>query len=276
MTWRNIGSAKESLFTRLDFRSKLALLLVATCLAFLWESPKLTGALALTMLLLCLLARIQLDDVSRTLLIMLPFYAILLLTHGFFNTYVGRTTLWVAPANWWWIGGKLRLTAEGLAYGVMVIFRTLTLILTIPLVIFTTDLSTLIVGLVRMRVPYRVAFVFSATLRFLPLWFQEIQAIQEAQRLRGLAVESMNWLKRVLVYSRIAVPLILGALTRSQQIEVALAARAFSGSPKRTYLHESTLHAADYAVLFLCSSVLLVAVWLRVTTGLGHFGPAGL
>jgi len=276
MTWRTIGSVRKSPFTQLDFRSKLMIMFLATFLAFLWESPTLMGGLALLIAVLCLIAGIRLSYLGNVLRLMLPFYGLLLVTHGFWNTNVGRTPVWITPAAWWLIGGKLRLTVEGLAYGFMVIFRTLTLVLVIPLVIFTTDLNALIVGLVRIRVPYKIAFVFSATLRFVPLLFEEIRAIAEAQRLRGLAVEKMNLLKRLRVYSRIAVPLILGAMTRSQQIEVVLAAKAFSGSPDRTYRHESSLRAADYIVLVLCFGALLAALLLRVTTGLGRFGLPGL
>jgi len=125
---------------------------------------------------------------------------------------------------------------------------------------------------VRMRVPYKIAFVFSATLRFVPLLFDQIQSIIEAQRLRGLALEKMSLLKRVAVYSRIAVPLIVGAMSRSQQVEIVLASKAFSGSPERTYLHESVLRRADWAVLMLCAGILLAALVLRVTMGLGSFG----
>ena len=275
MTWRTIASVRGSAFTRLDFRSKLMILLAVTFLAFLWESPVLTGALALLIGILCLAARIRVSYLANVLRLMLPFYAILLLTHGFLNTRVGQTPLWTAPGAWWLIGGRLSLTAEGLLYGFVVIFRTLALVLVIPLVIFTTDLNALIVGLVRMRVPYKVAFVFSATLRFVPLLLGQIQAIIEAQRLRGLALEEMNVLKRVRVYSRIAVPLILSAMTKSQQVEVVLAARAFSGSPHRTYVHQSSLRAADYAVVMLCVGVLLAAAVLRVAAGVGRFGPMG-
>jgi len=276
MTLQTIGSVRESLFSQLDFRSKLMILVTATFLAFLWESPILTGALALLVLILCLVARIRPAYLGHILRIMLPFYAILLAAHGFGNTNVGRTAVWIAPEAWWLIGGKLKLTVEGLAYGLMTIFRTLTLILVIPLVIFTTDLNTLIAGLVRIRVSYKVAFVFSATLRFVPLLLQGINSIIEAQRLRGLALEKMNLLRRLVVYSRIAVPLILGAMAESQQIEVVLAARAFSGSSKRTYLHEISLRPGDYAVLAVCGIVLAIAILLRVTTGLGRFSVPGL
>jgi energy-coupling factor transport system permease protein len=275
MTWRTIGSLRESPFAQLDFRSKLMVMFVATFLAFLWESPALTAALALLSLILCLVAGIRLSYVGRLLRIMLPFYVILLITHGIWNTSVGRTPVWVAPDTWWLIGGTLQVTAEGLAYGFMVIFRTLTLMLVIPPVIFTTELNELIVGLVRVRIPYKIAFVFSATLRFVPLLWEDIETITEAQRLRGLALEKMNLLQRLRVYSRIAVPLILGAMTRSQQIDVVLASKAFSGSPDRTYLHESSLRTVDYAVLVLSLGVLVAAVVLRATTGLGRFGLPG-
>jgi energy-coupling factor transport system permease protein len=272
MSWRSIGSARASPFTRLDLSSKLAIALLATGLAFLWEDPRLMTGLALGVVLLCLLARIRPSYLWRVLLVLLPFCVIVLLTQGLWNTAVGRTPLWGTPANWPLVGGRLTLTSEGLAYGAMVILRTLTLILVIPLAIFTTDLNALTVGLVRMHVPFKVAFVFTATLRFIPMLFGEIQSITDAQRLRGLALEKMNVGQRLVVYSRIAVPLILGAMTRSQQTEVALAARAFSGSAKRTYLHESRMRAVDWLVIGLSAGLLVAAVVLRFTTGLGRFG----
>ncbi|NLE76309.1 MAG: energy-coupling factor transporter transmembrane protein EcfT, partial [Chloroflexi bacterium] len=133
----------------------------------------------------------------------------------------------------------------------------------------------LIVGLIRVRVPYKVAFVFASTLRFVPLILGEIQAIIEAQQLRGLDVEKMGLPQRLRIYARIAVPLILGALVRSQQVEVVLASRAFSGSPDRTYLHESHLHRADYLALALAALALVAAVTAFLGWGIGSFaGPA--
>jgi len=275
MTWRRFGSVGESRFGRLDFRSKLMVMAAATALAFLWESPTLNGLLTLSVLGLCLLARIRLSYLSHVLRLMLPFYVLLLLTHGIWNTNVGRTVLWTAPQGWWLIGGSIQLTLEGLVYGLMIIFRTLTLVLVIPLVVLTSSLDELIVGLVRIRVPYKVAFVFSATLRFVPLLLQEIQTITEAQRLRGLALEKMNLLQRLRVYSRIAVPLLLGAMTKSQQLDTVLAAKAFSGSPDRTYLHEHTMGTADRLVVVLGVAAIATALALRATTGIGGFQLPG-
>jgi len=275
VTFQPFGlTVRHSFFSRLDFRPKLAIMFVATFLAFLWDSPVMTGLLALAVVLMCLAAGISVDYLWRMGLIMLPFFGLLLLTHGFLNTYVGRTVLWSAPEDWPLVGGWLQLTSEGLLYGLMVIFRTVTLILVIPLVIFSTELDELVVGLVDIRVPYKAAFVLASTLRFVPLLLGEIQSIIEAQRLRGLEMEKMGIVRRLRIYSRIAVPLILGALVRSQQIEVVLASRAFSGTPERTYLHETSLHAVDYVVLAGAGIVAVGAVVALLFFGIGRFhGP---
>jgi energy-coupling factor transport system permease protein len=164
------------------------------------------------------------------------------------------------------------MSVEGVLYAINVVFKTLTMTLVIPLGVFTTDVNTMVVGLVKARIPYKLAFIFSSTLRFFPLLFEEVQSIIEAQRLRGLAFEEMGPIRRVRVYAKVAVPLILGAMVKSQMLEVVLQSKAFSGSPDRTYLHESKLGTGDYA-LFACSGLLLVAaVVAYVVWGVGRFG----
>jgi energy-coupling factor transport system permease protein len=202
---------------------------------------------------------------------MWPFFILLLLTHGFLNTYVARTVIWSAPAGWPVVGNWLQLSVEGLLYGLMIIFRTISLVLAIPLVVFTTQMDELVIGLTRARVPYRIAFIFASTLRFVPLLLGEVQDIIQAQRLRGMDVSSMGLARRLRIYSRVAVPLILGALVRSEQIELVLAARAFTGSPERTYLHETNLGVWDQGIIWACGLAALLAVAARILLGAGQF-----
>ncbi|MDQ1301280.1 MAG: energy-coupling factor transport system permease protein, partial [Chloroflexota bacterium] len=173
--------------------------------------------------------------------------------------------------NWPLIGGGM-MSREGVLYGLNVIFKTLTLTLVIPLGIFTTEVDKFIVGMVRAKVPYKLAFIFSATLRFVPLLFGEIQAIIEAQRLRGQAMEKMGPIQRVRVYGKVAVPLILGAMVKSQMLEVVLQSKAFTGSPDRTYLHESVLGPADYAMMAYFAVLLVAAIVAYIWNGFGRFG----
>ncbi len=271
---------RDSLFTRLDFRPKLFMIAVITVIAFVWEDPLMGGGLALSVLLACLAVGVKPGYVRTVLLLMLPFSLILILTQGFFSGALITTLtglqpddfhmLFVFPATWPLIGSA-GLSWEGVQYALNIIAKSLTMTLVIPLGIFTTDVDTMIVGMVKARIPYKIAFVFSSTLRFFPLLFARTQAIIEAQRLRGLAFEAMGPVKRLQVYARIVVPLILGALNESQMLDVVLQSRAFDGDPDRTYLHDSRLMAADYALFGLFGLFLLTAIIGYVVFGVGKF-----
>lgn len=262
---------RDSIFSRLDFRSKVLMITVISIVAFVWESPIALAALTLMVMAACLVAGVKPGYLKFIIKVMIPFYFLLLITHGFWNIeqvkyLTGKqvlTPLFTLPSSWWLIGGA-SMSLEGFLYGWSVIFKTLVLVMVIPLAIFTTEVDNMIVSMVRAKIPYKLTFIFSSTLRFFPLLFEEIQTIIEAQRLRGLAVEKMGPMQRVRVYARIAVPLILGAMVRSQQLEVVLQAKAFTGSSERTYLHESLLQRSDYVVTALC-------VWLLISAAILYF-----
>lgn len=270
---------RDSFFTRLDFRPKLVMMVVISLVAFVWESPLAQALLAGAVIITCLLVGVKWSYIRMIFTIMIPFYILLLLTHGFFNVaqvqaLTGKTELtplFTFPAAWPLIGGG-SMSVEGVLYGVNVILKTLTLVLVIPLGIFTTEVDKFIVGMVKARVPYKLAFIFSATLRFVPLLLSEIQAIIEAQRLRGLAVEKMGLAQRVSVYAKVAVPLILGAMVKSQMLEVVLQSKAFTGTADRTYLHDSTLRISDYLMIAFFIAFFVAAIVAYFAVGFGKFG----
>ncbi len=269
---------RDSIFTRLDFRPKLVMIIVLSIVAFVWESPVTLAAMTLLILIACVVAGVKLGYLRLIIKVMLPFFVLLLLTHGFWNVeqvkmltgHQNLTPIFSFPKNWWLIGGGM-MSMEGFLYGWAVIFKTLAMVLVLPLGIFTTEVDDMVVGMVRAGIPYKLTFIFSSTLRFFPILFEEIQSIIEAQRLRGLAMEKMNPVQRVRVYAKVAVPLILGAMVKSQQLEVVLQAKAFTGSPERTYLHESVLHWADYVVISLFAVLLVAAAVAYFWVGFGQF-----
>jgi energy-coupling factor transport system permease protein len=251
---------------------------VVSTLAFVWESPVALAALMFVLAITSLLVGVKPRYIKMVITVMVPFYVLLLITHGFWNTdqvktltgHEVLTPLFTFPESWLLIGGG-SMSVEGFLYGWGVIFKTLSLVMVVPLVIFTTDVNNMIVGMVRARVPYKLVFIFSSTLRFFPLLFEEIQTIIEAQRLRGLAMETMEPTKRARVYAKVAVPLILGAMVKSQQLEIVLQSKAFTGTGDRTYLHESILRTADYAVIALFALLFALAVVLYFWRGVGKF-----
>ena len=268
----------DSWFGRLDFRTKLLLMAVTGILAFLWDSPLLLVALVLGLVGAALSAGVRWKTIQTLGLTILPLAVMLIGSHGLWNdvqvkALIGReqlTVLVTLPADWWLIG-DWTFTLEGAVYGLAVLLKSLALVLAVPLVVFTTETSQMVVALVRIRVPYKLAFVFSATLRFFPLLLSEIQSITEAQRLRGLDLASMGPLQRVSLYGQMAVPLVLGALLKSQQMEIALQSRAYSGRRDRTYLHDSSLTTSDILVIFLLISGFIGSLVTYYRFGIGSF-----
>ena len=168
------------------------------------------------------------------------------------------------------IGGAV-LSQEGLWYAVAVISRSVTLFLLAPLFLLTTDPNQLVVGLVRIRVPYTLAFAFTSMLRFFPLLLEELNAATEAQRLRGYAIESMGAVAKVRIYSQVAIPVILGTLHRAQLTEVVLQSRGFPGGSTRTFLHAPKSGPASSLLLVLSIAGLVLIVLARACWGFGGF-----
>jgi energy-coupling factor transport system permease protein len=81
----------------------------------------------------------------------------------------------------------------------------------------------------------------------------------------------MGPLQRVSIYGQMAVPLVLGALLKSQQMEIALQSRAYSGRRDRTYLHESSLTTSDILVIFLLISGFIGSLVTYYRFGIGSF-----
>ncbi len=269
---------QPSFIRELDFRTKLVWMAVIMIICLLWNAPLLQLGLFVMVLVLALAAKISGRYLTMVLGFMLPLAVFLVLMHGLFNiVQVQRlmdgeelTWLYRFPADWAIIGGR-GATLEGLLYGVNVALKSLTLLLVLPLVVLTTDVDEMLAGLIQMRVPYVVAFILSSTIRFFPLLFSEAQGIIDAQRLRGLAVEKMNLLKRARIYAGTAVPLILSALMKSQQLEIALYSKAFSVTPKRSNYHEIKFRTRDWILMAWGTGLLAVVVFLYGQFGIGQF-----
>jgi energy-coupling factor transport system permease protein len=270
--------SRDSIFTQLDFRTKLVMILVITLIAFIWESPISGGVLTASVMIACLIAGVRMNYLGTILKITIPFYVFLWLSMGFFNVDQVKllthktelTPLFIVPAQSLILAGA-KMSVEGSLYAMNIIFKTLTMVLIIPLGIFTTDINQMVISLVLAKIPYKVVFIFSSTLRLFPLLLEELQSIIDAQRLRGLAVEKMNLFQKARVYATIAVPLILNSMVKSQKLEIILQAKAFSGNSNRTFLSESILNKTDYIVMGSFIGLFVLTLILYFSFGVGKF-----
>ena len=255
---------------RLDFRVKLVFLLLASTLIFAWNSVVAQTALLATVVLFLIAAGIRPKTVATLTLVSLPALIIITTIQGLFSPF-GVTPVFHVPAWMPWIGSAKLFTTEGLLFGLVVCCRVLVPMLAFQYLFITTEPNEIVLGLTRLRVPYRVALLISTTFRFVPLLLEEFSAIKDAQRLRGIDFERYGVGRKLVALGRLLVPLITGCMARGQAMEIALQARGFTGSADRTSLHplRDRMTLTERALAVGALAFLAAAVAGRLILGLG-------
>lgn len=269
----NLALNVEARPTRLgdiDVRVKFALLLALSLLIFVWNSLALQATVLAFMVGFVLAAGVPGRAVAQLALMLWPAFALITLIQGLWSPY-GETPVTHIPDAVPWLGGAVFLRWEGLAFGLTVCCRLLIPLLAFMFLFATSTPNAIVLGLVRIGVPYRVAFLVSTTFRFVPLLLEELSAMRDAQRLRGIDIDAMNMVRKLVLTGRMLVPLIVSSLRRAQQIEVALQSRGFSGSSERTFLESgrATMSASERLATAAILALVPVALALRLATGAG-------
>lgn len=118
-------------------------------------------------------------------------------------------------------------------------------------------------ALVKIGLPYIVAFVVSTSLQFVPTVGRRIRNVLDAQRARGIPLEP-GW-KALSHYPAFLGPVLIQAFQIAENLAEAMEARGF-GRPGRTFLEEYRMRARDWWTL-AAGALLLIACLLS------HFNP---
>jgi energy-coupling factor transport system permease protein len=158
-----------------------------------------------------------------------------------------------------------RVTWEGLRYGIGAAIKIDSMIISGLIFLSTTRTEEIVLGLIRLRVPYQAAFAFSLAIRMVPTIIGTAVTVTEAQRSRGLDLESGGPLSRLRKHVPLLVPIFLQTLRNTDQLARALESRGFGTRRERTSYLEIGFHAAD--VLALALGALILAAFIVVRFG---------
>ncbi|MGQ4833728.1 MAG: energy-coupling factor transporter transmembrane component T family protein [Candidatus Asgardarchaeia archaeon] len=262
--------AGDTLIHKFDPRTKIIMLAYFVGLALLFSNPLHLALVILATFLIWTYARIPAKEISRVYRYVYGTLALVILIQGL-SFPSGTEIIRVIPPNPL-IGNVGALTVEGLAYGVAISERILIMMIIGPLVIYTTPLDRLILGLVKLKMPYSIAYIMSSALNILPSVQLEIETIIEAQTARAFTkLETGGFVERMRAYIPILVPLIVGMARNSTQLSLAMAARAFGASKERTYYHDIKATTKDYIAISLMIISFAIFVYLYIMYGFGAF-----
>jgi energy-coupling factor transport system permease protein len=233
-----------SLIHRADALSKLTWVLLVVITTFQLHSSAARGLMLASLLLVALLfARIPLRVILRASPLIFG-VAILL---GLFHVAI-------TPGDPLFRLGPLAVSREGLEDGAGFFFRLAIMVLASFMLIWTTDIRDLMVGLTHIGLPYRFAFAIFMALRFLPMVQQEVDSVRAAHAIRGRATKSAAS-HRFRLYQRYLFTVIVNGLRKAENTAVAVESRGFGAYPKRSYVKD--FHWTEVGI----GLVILFLVW---------------
>jgi len=163
--------------------------------------------------------------------------------------------------------GPLVFTREGLLYGTAVGIRLGAMVACGLIFLSTTRVEEFTAALHRLGVPFAMSFALSLAFRFVPTFIDSAYTIIQAQKSRGLDLESGHLLARLRRHVPLLIPAVVGAVRTTDLLAMALESRGFGGSAARTDYLQLRSRWSDLAVLLLLLAVASVAIWWRLA---GH------
>jgi energy-coupling factor transport system permease protein len=242
---------------RLDPRTKMLLLIGAFVLAFLFVNP-LYGLGVLAIVLAFGAAARSLINLRRIWFILFMIAVMTVILWTFFGS--GETPLfWLV--EW-----------EALLYGIGAALRIDIMIVAGMIFLSTTRNEEIATGLVKLGIPYRFAFAVSTALRLVPTIAATGATIGQAQRSRGLDLESGNLIQRIRKNTPLLIPVFVSTIRSTNVFSMALESKGFGASPRRTYFLKIELTRRDALVLVSFAALIVAALALRFA---GYGGVEG-
>jgi len=142
-------------------------------------------------------------------------------------------------------------------------YRLIGFLASFSIFFLTTTPEELGMTFTKLRIPYMYSFALISAIRFTPVLAEELQAIIDAQRARGLELDKGGPITRIKRYVPVLIPLIVNVLRRSYELAEAMEVKCFGASEKRTFLRELRMRPIDYVVLAITALCLAVSISAR-------------
>lgn len=156
------------------------------------------------------------------------------------------------------------ITTTGLLFGVAMGLRVALMVTTASIVMMSTSPQKMMMGLLKMGIPYKAGMALSVAIRFVPLINAERLTITEAQRTRGLNLDQGNSFKKAIKYVGVIGPLMLRVLDLTSTLAVAMDCRGFGARNGRSSITKIEISRLDIILMILAILAIIIAVISRV------------
>lgn len=158
-------------------------------------------------------------------------------------------------------------TQEGLLYGVAMGIKLDVMIIAGMIFLSSTKIEELSLALQKLKIPYRVAFAFSTAIRLVPMIVGTTYIIMQAQKSRGLDLDSGNLVTRIKKYIPLLIPVFISVIRGTNVFAMALESKGFGYSNERSSYLEIGYKSTDFVVVGATMLLLVGTVYLKLVGG---------
>ena len=238
LLYRDIGSFLH----KLDPRVKLLVMLMFFIYALMFLTTPIVQAGAFLFVLVYAAMGRALDNVRRSAGVLLTIFTVTVVVWLLTTRGPTKIILW--------------FSMEGLYRGISGGLSLVIIIITSIVFVSTTKIEELTLACIRLGLPYRVAFAMSTAIRMIPLIAGTAETILQAQKSRGLDVDSGSFMQKLKKYVPLMVPTIVSVIRGTTVFAMALESKGFGFSEKRVSYLTIKYKPLDYVF----SAVLLVLI----------------
>lgn len=197
------------------------------------------------------LARIGLRNTGKTIAKLKWFFITIFLMNLFF----------FSSEHVWWSWGIFHISPAGFEQGASVVLRVIFLLIFCRILMATTTPVELTGAMEFLLLPLGIfgisagetAMILSVAIQFIPILSKEADQIKKAQTARGAKFESRHIWERAKSVMPIVIPVFLAAFRRADELALAMEARGYRKTKRRTKRGKISVHVCDVqAVILSC------------------------
>lgn len=262
---------KDTIIHRIDPRTKILLLIFTAFIVVALDNPETMLIMLLVSLCCYALARLPVSKLKALFFLLILGLWGTMFSQALFYSQLPRTVIFtiISPENPYLgdLTGGFFVYKEGFRYGAVQGLRS-AIVLSIGLLMsWTTDARNMLNGLVRLRIPYNIAFMVVTSMRFLPIILAEVATIVTVQRLRGFKPTRVG-IGVIKTAINTLTPTLAGCVRRANVLAISVEGRAFRAYDSRTYLKELRFSFLDKFIIFTWISITIVIIVCKVLYGL--------
>ncbi|KAF5075636.1 Nickel transport protein NikQ [anaerobic digester metagenome] len=232
---------------RLDGRIKLVVLLAIIVYAVYTTDILILALMEIYLLVLIFLSKLSFKDSFIKILLILPFGGAIALFQPFIHA---GTVIYTLPLG-------IHITAQGLAFGLLLISRLVVSLTCIVLLSSLSPMQEVVDSFKKLGMPRDLAMIFSLFIRYLFMFYDELQRIRHAQASRNFDIfnKKTAYLWRLKQVAYTIAMMFLRAFEKGETVYFSMLSRGYS-EESNIYTANKKLGINDFT--FVSTTVALI------------------